>query len=157
MRVPRHADVLKESGYTGDLETFRATLADAKADLYPGIIDEILCFGTESSAKFCAEVCERLQAPRLGRYIDRAGLIDVLTRFNTLGSVSIAEPGDAVAGHDYGHLRLRRPAVSVDENHIADDYLVSADQPDSPRATRSRSDDPMPPRPGLVPGACTAG
>ena len=26
MRPPRHADVLKEMGFTGDLETFRATL-----------------------------------------------------------------------------------------------------------------------------------
>ena len=53
---PRHADVLKESGYTGDLETFRETLAAVKAELYPDITDEILCFGKETSARFCAEV-----------------------------------------------------------------------------------------------------
>lgn len=85
----RHADVLKESGYSGDLETFRTTLADVKAELFPNLTDEILCFGKESSAKFCAEVRERLAAPRLGRVFILKGLISLRKhgwRRQTVGS-----------------------------------------------------------------------
>ena len=54
MRPPRHAEVLRESGYRGDLESFRKTLAEIKSDLYPNLTDEILCFGKETSARYCA-------------------------------------------------------------------------------------------------------
>jgi hypothetical protein len=89
MRAPRHADVLKESGYTGDLETFRETLAAVKAELYPDITDEILCFGKEKSARFCDEVRERLNAPRLGRVFILKKLISLRKhgwRRQTVGS-----------------------------------------------------------------------
>ncbi|WZO97343.1 hypothetical protein EP7_004368 [Isosphaeraceae bacterium EP7] len=74
---PRHADVLKESGYAGDLETFRETLAAVKAELYPDITDEILAFGKETSATYCATVRKRLNAPRLGRVFILKGLISL--------------------------------------------------------------------------------
>jgi hypothetical protein len=48
-----------------------------KADLYPDLTDESLCFGKESSAKFCAEVRERLNAPRLGRVFILKALISL--------------------------------------------------------------------------------
>lgn len=51
MRPPRHADVLRESVYGGDVETFRRALAEIKGELYPDITDEILCFGKETSAR----------------------------------------------------------------------------------------------------------
>lgn len=77
MRPPRHADVLRESGYQGDVETFRRALAEVKAELYPDITDEILCFGKETSARYCASVRERLNAPRLGRVFILKGLISL--------------------------------------------------------------------------------
>jgi hypothetical protein len=77
MRHQRHADVLKENGYAGDLETFRSTLDDVKRELYPDLTDEILAFGKESSAKFCAAARERLQAPRLGRVFLLKALISL--------------------------------------------------------------------------------
>lgn len=72
---PRHADVLKELGYDGQLETFRETLAAVKAESFPGITDEDLIIGKESSATYCNQVRKRLNAPRLTRAIILKGLI----------------------------------------------------------------------------------
>lgn len=72
---PRHAKVLKGLGFDGQLETFRETLAAVKAESFPGITDEDLIIGKESSATYCTQVRKRLSTPRLTRAIILKGLI----------------------------------------------------------------------------------
>lgn len=64
---PRHADVLKEMGCAADLDTFRRTLAEVKAELFPDLTDEELCFTRDQASDFCAEVKKRVAAPKLTR------------------------------------------------------------------------------------------
>jgi hypothetical protein len=77
MRQPRHADVLKEMGFAGDLETFRAALAEVKAEAFPDVTDEELIFGRNSSANYCVLVRKRLNAPRLERAFILKALISL--------------------------------------------------------------------------------
>jgi hypothetical protein len=67
MRAPRHADVLKDYGFQGSVEEFRAALAEIKAEHFADITDEELTYGKESSARFCVLVRSCLGGPRLGR------------------------------------------------------------------------------------------
>ena len=64
---PRHADVLKSQGFEGSVDEFRETLAAVKRESFPGITDEDLIIGKDSSAQFCVQVRKRLNAPRLSR------------------------------------------------------------------------------------------
>ena len=64
---PRHADVLKDSGFAGSLEEFRATLAEVKAEAYPDVTDEELIYTRDEAGTYCALVRKRLSAPRLTR------------------------------------------------------------------------------------------
>ena len=64
---PRHADVLKEMGCAADLETFRRTLAEVKAELFPEVTDEELCYTRDQASDYCAEVKKRVGAPKLSR------------------------------------------------------------------------------------------
>ena len=66
MRAPRHAHVLKDYGFQGSVEEFRAALAEIKAEHFADITDEELTYGKESSARFCVLVSRALR-PRLGR------------------------------------------------------------------------------------------
>ena len=64
---PRHADVLKELGFAGTVGEFRAALAEVKAEAYPGMTDEELCFTRDEAGTYCGLVRKRLAAPRLTR------------------------------------------------------------------------------------------
>lgn len=64
---PRHADMLRDFGYTGTLEDFRRALLAVKAESFPGIADDEIVIGKDSSAQFCVQIRRRLEAPRLGR------------------------------------------------------------------------------------------
>lgn len=64
---PRHANVLKEMGCTVKLDVFRRTLAEVKAELFPEMTDEELCYTRDEAGTFCSIVRKRLEAPRLTR------------------------------------------------------------------------------------------
>lgn len=64
---PRHADVLKEMGCNVELEVFRRTLAEVKAELFPDMTDEELSYTRDQASDFCAEVKKRVGAPKLTR------------------------------------------------------------------------------------------
>lgn len=64
---PRHADILAESGCVADLDTFRRTLSEVKADKYPGMTDEDLAFTKNQAGEYCAEVNRRLGGTKLPR------------------------------------------------------------------------------------------
>lgn len=74
---PRHAETLKAMGYDGDVDDFRRTLAAVKADLYPEMTDEMLCFTRDEAAEYCSEVRKRLKAPRLTRVFLLKGLVSL--------------------------------------------------------------------------------
>lgn len=63
----RHAETLKELGFTGELDLFRETLADVKREKFSGLSVDELCFTRDEAAEFCKEVKRRLGAPRLTR------------------------------------------------------------------------------------------
>ncbi len=52
---PRHADVLREMGFEGTVEEFRGTLAAVKAELFPGLTDEELCFTRDQAGGYVAD------------------------------------------------------------------------------------------------------
>ncbi|MGP0068283.1 MAG: hypothetical protein ACLQGP_32390 [Isosphaeraceae bacterium] len=54
-------------GCTADLETFRRTLAEVKAELFPEMTDEELCYTRDQASDYCAEVKKRVAAPKLTR------------------------------------------------------------------------------------------
>lgn len=64
---PRHANVLRELGCTVELDVFRRTLADVKAELFPDMTDEELCYTRDQASDYCAEVKKRVGAPKLTR------------------------------------------------------------------------------------------
>lgn len=64
---PRHANVLKDMGCTVELEAFRRVLAEVKAELFPDMTDEELCYTRDQASDYCAEVKKRVGAPKLTR------------------------------------------------------------------------------------------
>ena len=54
-------------GCNAELETFRRTLAEVKAEQFPDLTDEELCYTRDQAAEFCAEVKKRVGAPKLTR------------------------------------------------------------------------------------------
>lgn len=73
----RHADTLKVLGYEGELDDFRRTLAAVKAELFPELTDELLCFTRDEASAYCAEVKRRLGAPKLTRVFILKALVSL--------------------------------------------------------------------------------
>jgi hypothetical protein len=63
----RVADTLKNFGYSGPVEEFRAALTAIKADHFAGWSIDELCFTRDEAAEFCQLVKKRLGTPRLTR------------------------------------------------------------------------------------------
>jgi hypothetical protein len=74
---PRVANTLKEFGYAGTVEDFRTTLAEVKAELFPGWSDEQLIVTRDEAAEYCQAVKKKLGAPRLTRPFILTALIGV--------------------------------------------------------------------------------
>lgn len=85
---PRHADVLREMGFEGTVEEFRGTLAAVKAELFPGLTDEELCFTRDQAGDYVAEVKRRLEAPRLTRVFVLRALIGLRKNEKRAGIVA---------------------------------------------------------------------
>jgi hypothetical protein len=83
---PRHTDVLKRLGCTIKLETFRRTLAEVKAKMFPEMTDEELCYTRDQASDFCAEVKNRVTAPKLTRVFILRSLVG-LRKHRKRGSV----------------------------------------------------------------------
>ena len=60
MRPPRHADTLKELGFAGSVEEFRAALVEIKAEAFPDMTDEELTYTRDEAGNFCSQVRKRL-------------------------------------------------------------------------------------------------
>jgi hypothetical protein len=63
----RIADTLRSLGYDGNVEDFRAALAEIKAERYPDMTDEELIYTRDEAGTYCQLVRKRLGAPRLTR------------------------------------------------------------------------------------------
>jgi len=61
----RHADMLKDMGYEGTVEEFRAALTKIKAEHFVDFTDEELIFTRDEAGTYCSLVRKRLSAPRL--------------------------------------------------------------------------------------------
>ncbi len=77
MRPPRHADTLKELGFAGPVDEFRAALVEIKAEAFPDLTDEELTYTRDEAGSYCALVRKRLGAPRLTRPFILRSLIGV--------------------------------------------------------------------------------
>jgi hypothetical protein len=64
---PRYADTLKEMGFTGTVEEFRAALTEIKAESFPDYTFDELTYTRDEAGTYCALVRKRLGAPRLTR------------------------------------------------------------------------------------------
>ena len=62
---PRHADSLKEFGFTGTVDEFRAALTEIKAESFPDHTIDELTYTRNEAGSYCALVRKRLGAPRL--------------------------------------------------------------------------------------------
>jgi hypothetical protein len=70
---PKHSEVLRQMGFSGMLDEFRAALAEVKAGAFASWSIDELTFTRDEAAEFCRLVKDRLGAPRLTRvYILRA-------------------------------------------------------------------------------------
>jgi hypothetical protein len=63
----RVAETLKEMGCAADVETFRRTLAEVKAEKFAEWSIDELCFTRDEAADFCQLVRKRLGSPKLTR------------------------------------------------------------------------------------------
>jgi hypothetical protein len=73
----KNADVLRSMGYAGEVNEFRRTLAAVKAEMFPDLTDESLCFTRDEASAYCAEVKRRLGAPKLTRVFILKALVSL--------------------------------------------------------------------------------
>jgi hypothetical protein len=59
----RHADALKAMGFAAEIDDFRRALAEVKAERFPDLTDEELCFTRDEAGEDCGLISEAPQDP----------------------------------------------------------------------------------------------